>query len=75
MPTAIRIREQTQIRKNEVFMIMEASLLSFRPRSMEKSGAPPEPKRLLKARMIVMIGKQSPTDPRAVVPTSGILAI
>ena len=56
-------------------MIMEASLLSFRPRSMEKSGAPPEPKRLLKARMIVMIGKQSPTAPRAVVPTSGILAI
>ena len=56
-------------------MIIEASFVSFLPRSIEKSGAPPEPKRLLKARIIVMIGKHSPTAPSAVVPTSGILAI
>ena len=38
-------------------------------------GAPPLPNRLLKAVMITMIGKQSPTAPRAVVPISGIRAI
>ena len=40
-----------------------------------KIGAPPVPNRLLKAVIMTMIGKQSPTAPRAVVPTSGIRAI
>ena len=45
------------------------------PRLIEKRGAPPLPKRLLNAVIITTIGKQSPTAPRAVVPTCGILAI
>jgi len=49
-------------------------LVSLPPRLIEKSGAPPLPKRLLKAVMMTMIGKQSPTAPSAVVPTSGMRA-
>ena len=56
-------------------MISAAFLESFMPRLMEKSGAPPLPKRLLKAVMITIIGKHKPTAPSAVVPTCGILAI
>ena len=58
-----------------VFMIMSAVLESPFPRLIEKIGAPPEPKRLLKAVMTIMIGKHKPTAPSAVVPTSWILAI
>ena len=56
-------------------MIIEDSFVSFLPRSIEKSGAPPVPKRLLNAVMMTITGKHKPTAPRAVVPTSGILAI
>ena len=45
------------------------------PLLIENKGAPPLPKRLLKAVIIIIIGKHSPTAPRAFVPTSGILAM
>ena len=56
-------------------MISSAALESPLPRLIEKIGAPPVPKRLLKAVMIIIMGKHKPTAPRAVVPTSGIRAI
>ena len=40
---------------------------------IEKSGAPPLPKRLEKAIVSIIIGKQSPTAPSAVVPISCLL--
>ena len=45
------------------------------PLLIENKGAPPLPKRLPKAVIIIIIGKHSPTAPRAFVPTSGILAM
>ena len=75
IPISIRIAALPHNIVNAVFMIISAVLESPFPRLMEKIGAPPEPKRLLKAVMIIMIGKHKPTAPSAVVPTSWILAI
>ena len=74
-PTAIRIIAQTQSIVKEVFIMRLAVSGSFFPRKIEKSGAPPVPKRLLKAVMMTMIGKHKPTAPRAAVPISGIRAM
>ena len=75
MPRVIIRKALTHSIEKEVFIIVLALSESPMPRLIEKRGAPPLPKRLLNAVIITTIGKQSPTAPRAVVPTCGILAI
>ena len=53
-------------------MIVSAFCGLFFPRSIENSGAPPLPNKLLNAVMITISGKHRPTAPSAAVPTSGI---
>ena len=70
----IRIIAEPQSIVKEVFIMVLAFFSSPIPLLIENKGAPPLPKRLLKAVIIIIIGKHSPTAPRAFVPTSGILA-
>ena len=71
----IRIIAEPQSIVKEVFIMVLAFFSSPIPLLIENKGAPPLPKRLLKAVIIIIIGKHSPTAPRAFVPTSGILAM
>ena len=58
-----------------VSMMSDHLLSCLFPLEIEKSGAPPPPKRFANAVMITINGKQIPTAPSAFVPTSGIRAI
>jgi hypothetical protein len=75
MPIIIRNIALAHTIVKDVFKIVFALLSSPMPRLMEKIGAPPLPKRLLHAVIIIIKGKQSPTAPRAAVPISGIRPI
>ena len=75
IPTIVKTTAPAQTIEKEVFIIRLAFLESPIPRLMEKRGAPPLPNKLLQAVTIVIMGKQSPTAPRAAVLTSGIRAI
>ena len=65
----IRIIAEPQSIVKEVFIMVLALFSSPIPLLIENKGAPPLPKRLLKAVIIIIIGKHSPTAPRAFVPT------
>ena len=68
MHKAVKTTANVQTIVKLVFIIVLAVLSSLMPLFIEKSGAPPLPKRLEKAIVSIIIGKQSPTAPSAVVP-------
>jgi len=75
MHKAVKTTANVQTIVKLVFIIVLAALSSLMPLFIEKSGAPPLPKRLEKAIVSIIIGKQSPTAPSAVVPISGMRAM
>lgn len=75
IPTAMRIMAAPHNIVKAVFIMVSAVLSSPIPLLIENRGEPPLPNRLLKAVIMMVIGKQRPTPPRAAVPTSGILAM
>ena len=75
MHKAVKMAANVQTIVKLVFIIVFAALSSLMPLFIEKSGAPPLPKRFEKAIVSIIIGKQSPTAPSAVVPTSGMRAM
>ena len=75
MHKAVKTTANVQTIVKLVFIIVLAVLSSLMPLFIEKSGAPPLPKRLEKAIVSIIIGKQSPTAPSAVVPISGMRAM
>lgn len=70
MPISIRNIALAHTIVKDVFKIVFALLSVTHAAINGKIGAPPLPKRLLHAVIIIIKGKQSPTAPRAAVPIS-----